>query len=101
MVHFASSVVARRCIAAVLVGGLIGGFLGFASATAQVAESGWLDAECSKSCATNGYDPTFCGDVCWVPDPAKVAETENVDWKCAGRCTERGGKARDCLARCR
>jgi hypothetical protein len=39
--------------------------------------------------------------VCWVPDPAKVAETENVDWKCVGRCSTSGGKARDCLASCR
>jgi hypothetical protein len=81
---------AFRNIAAILVGALLGTFLGFASA--QDTASGWLDADC---------DTKFCGDVCWVPDPNKVAETENVDWKCVGQCSQRGGKARDCLASCR
>jgi hypothetical protein len=99
MARVITGVLVRRCIAAVVVGGLFGGILGLASA--QVATAGWLDAECAKTCAANGNDPKFCGEVCWVQDPAKVAETENVDWKCAGQCSERGGKARDCLSRCR
>jgi hypothetical protein len=88
-----------RAAAAVLAGALIGGFLGIASA--QDRSSGWLDNECARTCAANGYEAGFCGDVCWVPDPAKVAETENVDWKCVGHCSRSGGRSRDCLASCR
>lgn len=85
--------------AAVLAGALIGGLLGVASA--QDRSSGWLDTDCAKTCSANGYEAGFCGDVCWVPDPAKIAETENVDWKCVGQCSRGGGKSRDCLASCR
>jgi hypothetical protein len=90
---------ALRAAAAILAGGLIGGSLGLASA--QDKTSGWLDEECAKTCAANGYDAEFCGDVCWVQDPAKVAEADNLDWKCVGACGERGGTARTCGASCR
>lgn len=99
MARATRDLLAFRNFVALVVGALLGAFLGFASA--QDAASGWLDTACAKTCAANGYDAKFCGEVCWVPDPAKVAETENVDWKCVGQCNQRGGKARDCLASCR
>lgn len=99
MAHAIHRGFALRAAAAILAGGLIGGFLGIASA--QDRTSGWLDNECAKTCSVNGYDAEFCGQVCWVPDPAKVAETENVDWKCVGSCSRGGGRSRDCLASCR
>jgi hypothetical protein len=89
----------RQCVAAVLAGGLLGGFLGFASA--QENTSGWLNAECAGRCAANGYNTEFCQSVCWVPDQAEAAEADRLDWKCFEACGKRGGKARDCVASCR
>lgn len=89
----------RQCAAAVLAGGLLGGFLGLASA--QDKTSGWLDQDCAKACAANGYDAEFCSDVCWVPDPAKSAEADNLDWKCLDRCAKEGAATRSCVVSCR
>ena len=89
----------RQCVAAVLVGGLLGGFFGLASA--QQDSSGGLNTECAGRCAANGYTAEFCGQVCWVQDPALIAAGNTLDWKCVGKCSERGDKARDCMAKCR
>lgn len=89
----------RQCVAAVLVGGLLGGYLGFASA--QDTTSGWINSDCVKICSANGYEAEFCGDVCWVPDAAKAAEADNLDWKCMEACGEHGGTARSCMTKCR
>lgn len=79
-------------------GVLLGGFLGFASA--QDGVSGQLDTACAARCTANGYDAEFCGQVCWVPDPASAAADENLDWKCINACGQRGGTARQCMAAC-
>lgn len=99
MAHTANRVFVFRAALAILVGGLVGGFLGIASA--QQDQSGWLNADCSAHCAAAGYDAAFCQKVCWVPDPAEAAEGDRVDWKCFEGCTRRGGKARDCVVTCR
>lgn len=99
MTHAMIHLLARRVAAAVLVGGLIGGFLGLASA--QETSAGALDVNCTRTCAANGYDAEFCGQVCWVPDLAASAEAENLDWKCMTGCRERGGYTRACMASCR
>lgn len=83
----------------VFAGAVLGVFLGFASA--QDTAAGWLDQECAGKCSANGYDAEFCGQVCWVPDPAKSAEADNLDWKCMTACGDRGGRARACMASCR
>jgi hypothetical protein len=99
MAHAIHRGFAARAAASICAGALLGGFLGFASA--QDGASGWLDGECAKTCAALGYDAKFCSEVCWVQDPAKVAEADNLDWKCVGTCGERGETARTCQARCR
>lgn len=87
-----------RAAAAVLAGGLLGGFLGLASAQER---AGWLNPDCVNRCTTKGYDAEFCGNVCWVPDPAKLPEEDDFDWKCVQACGERGGDSRACFASCR
>lgn len=89
----------RQCVAAVLAGGLLGGFLGLASA--QETDSGWLDQDCAKNCASNGYDAGFCSQVCWVQDPIKSAEADNLDWKCFERCAKEGATSRSCFVSCK
>jgi hypothetical protein len=88
-----------RYLMIVLSGAALGAFLGYASA--QETASGWLDTDCAGKCAANGYDAEFCGQVCWIPDPAKSAEGDNLDWKCMTGCRERGGGTRACMASCR
>lgn len=92
-------VFAIRIVVSALFGALLGTFLGLASA--QDTAAGWLDPECARQCSANGYDAEFCGQVCWVPDPAKSAEADNLDWKCMTACGDRGGRARACMASCR
>jgi hypothetical protein len=99
MPHANSRDFALRCAVAVFAGSLLGGFLGLASA--QQDSSGWLNADCAGRCTTAGYDCEFCQSVCWVPDPAKAAEIEGLDWQCFEGCAQRGGKARACVASCR
>lgn len=82
----------------ILAGAILGGFLGFAAA--QDIGAGFLNSDCAARCAANGYELDFCSQVCWVPDPAAAARDDNLDWKCIGVCGERGGSARECLARC-
>jgi hypothetical protein len=89
----------RQCVAAILVGGFLGGYLGFASA--QENSSGWLNTDCSGRCTASGYEAGFCQSVCWVPDPAVSAEGDRLDWKCFESCAKRGGTARACVANCR
>lgn len=84
---------------AALAGGVLGGFLGFASAQDEV--SGQLDPDCAAKCGANGYDSEFCGQVCWAPDPAKSAVADNLDWKCMTGCRERGGHTHACMVSCR
>jgi hypothetical protein len=99
MAHAILRSFALRLAAAALASGFLGGLIGYASA--QDAASGWLNPECAASCVTNGYDAEFCGQVCWVPDPAKTAEADNLDWKCMTSCSKRGGRTRDCMPGCR
>lgn len=91
--------VVRQCVAAVLAGGFLGGFLGLAFA--QTTEGGWLDQDCASTCVGNGYEADFCGQVCWVQDPSKSAEADNLDWRCLERCSKEGNSTRSCLASCR
>jgi len=94
----------RRCglryhlVFSVLAGAMFGGALGYASA--QDANAGFLNLDCAARCAANGYDAEFCGQVCWVPDPAATAAGDQLDWKCIGACGRRGGTARQCMAAC-
>lgn len=88
-----------RGLLAALCGATLGGFLAFASA--QESQDGWLNADCADRCAANGYEAEFCQSVCWVPNPAAVAEGDNLDWKCFEACVKRGGTTRTCLASCR
>jgi hypothetical protein len=99
MARAISGVFVFRYAAAILAGGLLGGFLGFASA--QEANSGWLNLDCVAKCAANGYGAEFCQSVCWVPDQAEAAEGDRLDWKCFEGCAKRGGTARACVATCR
>lgn len=79
---------------------LVGSLIGIGVALAQDAASGQLDAACANDCAARGYDGEFCGQVCWVPDPAMIARGERLDWKCVTACRNQGGKPSDCLPRC-
>lgn len=88
-----------RFSVALLAGAILGGFLGFASA--QDGTPGQLDTACAARCTGNGYDAGFCGQVCWIPDPAMAAKADGLDWKCMTGCRERGGRAEDCMASCR
>jgi hypothetical protein len=88
-----------RLVFPILVGVLLGGFLGFASA--QDVSQGQLDTDCHGRCTANGYDAEFCGQVCWIPDPVMAAKGDDLDWKCMTGCRERGGWAEDCMASCR
>jgi hypothetical protein len=97
MARAISGVFVYRYAVAILAGGLLGGYLGFASAQEP---TGWLDNNCFGTCTANGYDKEFCSQVCWVPDPAKSAEADNVDWKCFESCYKNGGRARPCFASC-
>ncbi len=98
MIHARLRLSILQCALAIAAGTVVGASLGFASA--QEIGAGFLNADCAARCAANGYDPEFCGQVCWVPDPAAAARDDNLDWKCIGVCGERGGSARECLARC-
>lgn len=80
---------------------LVGAVVGIGIALAQDASTGQLDPVCVTDCAARGYDSEFCGQVCWIPDPGMVAKGENLDWKCATACRDRGGKLSDCLPRCK
>ena len=87
-------------LAFLVFGGVfLGAFLGFASA--QDGQPGQLDTACAARCTGNGYDAEFCGQVCWIPDPAVAAKGDGLDWKCMTGCRERGGRAEDCLVSCR
>lgn len=88
-----------RIPVALFAGAILGGFLGFAAA--QDGAPGRLDTDCVGRCTANGYDTAFCGQVCWVPDPASSAKSEGLDWNCMTGCRERGGRAEDCLVSCR
>ncbi len=89
----------RQCSVAILGGTILGGYLGFASA--QDTVSGFLNTDCAGRCTAAGYEGEFCQSVCWVPDAAEAAEGDRLDWKCFEGCTQRGGKARACVASCR
>lgn len=79
---------------------VIGAAVGIGSALAQDTFPGQIDAVCANDCAARGYDSEFCGQVCWIPDPATVARGENLDWKCVTSCRAQGSKLSDCLPRC-
>jgi hypothetical protein len=83
----------------IFAGAVLGGFLGFASA--QDGTPGQLDTACHANCTANGYDPGFCSQVCWVPDPAVAAKGGPLDWTCMTSCRQRGGRAEDCMNSCR
>ena len=85
-------------IVSAIAGAALGACLGIAQA--QDRSLGEIDAECSSRCTANGYDAEFCGQVCWIPDPAMVAKGEGLDWKCMTSCRDRGGKMGDCLPSC-
>lgn len=87
-----------QLVFSILAGAIFGGVLGYASA--QDATAGFLNPDCVARCAANGYEAEFCGQVCWVPDPAATAAGEQLDWKCIEACGRRGGTARQCLAAC-
>lgn len=87
-----------RLIVAALVGGILGASFGIASA--QDPASGMLDTACAGKCVANGYEGEFCDAVCWVPDPSKSAEADNLDWRCLEICMKQGGSARSCLPTC-
>ena len=88
-----------RFACSALVGAVFGAVLGIASA--QDRAPGQLDGACAAQCAENGNNAEFCGQVCWVPDPAVAARSYPVDWSCFTSCRERGGRAEDCLPACR
>jgi hypothetical protein len=91
--------VASRYAAAVLAGGLLGGYLGLASA--QDTATGSLDPACAARCAASGNEAEFCGQVCWVPSPEIAARSHPVDWDCYSACRGRNGRAADCMPACR
>lgn len=82
-------------VVAIAFGTLVG------AANAQDSSTGSLNLDCARTCAANGYDSQFCGQVCWVPDLSASESVENLDWKCMTTCRARGGKTRECIASCR
>ena len=93
-----SAVRARRLIPFVMAA-LLGATMGLA--LAQDRRAGQLDVACATNCTAHGYEPEFCGRVCWLPDPAIAARAEPVEWICMTDCLERGGKFEDCRLRCK
>lgn len=87
-----------RFLLAASLGALLGVGLGVA-----VAENppGQLDTACASRCAIEGYDGESCGRVCWVPDPQRAAEAEELSWPCLSACRQQGGKLSDCVSSCR
>ena len=92
-------VLSNRYVCAILLGGVLGGILGFASA--QDTASGSLDPVCAAHCAANGNEAAFCGQVCWVLNADVAARSYPVNWDCYTSCRERGGRPRDCMPVCR
>jgi hypothetical protein len=99
MARAISRVLAFRYAVAVLAGGLLGGILGIASA--QETRPGSLDTNCAAKCVADGNRSEFCGEVCWVLDPAIAARSEPVNWPCYSSCRERGGRPAECMPVCR
>lgn len=85
-------------VVAILAIAALGAVLGIASA--QNEPAGQLDPACASQCTAHGYEAGFCGEVCWVPDPAVVAKGEGLDWRCVTSCRERGNQLSDCLPVC-
>ena len=99
MAHATTHAFALRLAVAVLVGSVLGGFLGFASAQDRTAGS--LDTKCAAECTSHGYEAEYCNQVCWIPDPAMAARGSRTDWKCMSECSALGDREEDCRARCR
>lgn len=74
--------------------------VGIGLALAQDRRAGQLDVACATNCTAHGYDPEFCGKVCWLPDPDVAAKAVPVDWVCMTDCLDRGGAFADCKLRC-
>jgi hypothetical protein len=90
---------AFRLVVAILAGGAIGGFLGFAAA--QDRSAGALDTQCAAECTSHGYAAEYCNQVCWIPDPNMAARGSSIDWKCMTDCRAADGREEDCLKRCK
>lgn len=90
---------AVRLAAAILAGGALGGFLGFASA--QDRSAGSLDTECAAECTSHGYATEYCSQVCWIPDPAMAARGSSIDWNCMTDCNALGTREEECRQRCK
>ena len=88
-----------RLAAAAAIGGIVGGFLRLASAQDRTA--GVLDEKCAVECSEHGYDPEFCGRVCWIPDPAMAARGSSIDWTCMNDCKATDVREEDCRQRCK
>lgn len=86
-------------LALVLLAAALGATVGVA--LAQDRRAGQLDVTCAANCTTHGYEPDFCGKVCWVPDPGVAARSVPVDWVCMSECLDRLGNPIDCKTRCR
>jgi hypothetical protein len=96
--RLSSTARARRLIP-FAIAALLGATIGLA--LAQDRRAGQLDVACASNCTAHGYEPEFCGRVCWLPDPAIAAKAEPLDWICMTDCLERGGKVEDCRLRCK
>ena len=88
----------RVCLAAILASTALGATLG--AAIAQQDTSGQLDATCANDCASRGYDPEYCGNVCWIPAVDQARPGPPADWRCVIACRDRGGTYQDCRPRC-
>ncbi len=86
---------AITCVAAILIGVAAG------IAFAQDRPPGRLDEQCTSQCVAGGYDPTYCGNVCWIPAPTKARPDEAINWICVTDCRKRGGQLPDCREQCK